>query len=340
MLYLQGYNRMTRFVLTVAVWLIAIVAFAQAEADGQLYTVLISGGRNRLTNHERYWNDCALLYRTLRGRCHVPRGNISVLISDGSNPAEDMIKADGSGFASSPVDLDGDGEPDVSGAATLQMAIKTFRDIAQHAEHHDKLLVFLVGHGNLDDVTGEASLSLWGNDQLNAQMLSLLLDMVKVSRTCVIMGQCNAGGFMDALRADGLVVSATCSRSEQSWSCPDRPYDEFVYHWICAVNGSDESGQEVDADSDRDGWVSLREAFDYARSRDRRVETPEYYSLPEELGRQWLLSHTGGTLIASIIKSTEAGGACYTIGGSRQSVTALRGIYIEQGRKRVAGSRK
>ena len=69
-------------------------AFA-SETD-HLYAVLINGGRNRLTNHERYWNDCAFLYRTLRQTFHVPRRNITVLMSDGGAPDEDMLRADGS----------------------------------------------------------------------------------------------------------------------------------------------------------------------------------------------------------------------------------------------------
>lgn len=34
---------------------------AQGSGQEHLYAVLINGGRNKLTNHERYWNDCSFL---------------------------------------------------------------------------------------------------------------------------------------------------------------------------------------------------------------------------------------------------------------------------------------
>lgn len=336
MLYLQGYNRMTRFVLTVAVWLIAIVAFAQAEADGQLYAVLISGGRNRLTNHERYWNDCALLYRTLRHTYHVPQRNIIVLMSDGGDPAEDMIRADGMGFVSSPVDLDGDGAADVSGAATMDEVERTFFGLAQRMGRSDRLLVFIVDHGDSDDFVHDSYLWLWNNERLSDFSLDLLLGVADVCPVCIVMGQCYSGGFVAELQRDGRIVATACSGSERSWACNDRPYDEFIYHWTCAVGGVDEDGNATDADADDDGFVSMQEAFDYARSHDRRQETPQYASWPETLGQHFTLGRLTDTGITPAHAATTPEGGCYTLSGQRLREPPARGLYIlNAGKKQI-----
>ena len=103
---------------TIVLLLFPLVAVRAQGADCNLYAVLINGGRNRLTNHERYWNDCSFLYRTLRQTFHIPKRNITVLMSDGGAPEEDMLRADARGFASSSPDLDGDGQSDIDYPAT------------------------------------------------------------------------------------------------------------------------------------------------------------------------------------------------------------------------------
>ena len=93
-------------VIAIASWLPwQAIVLAQGIEAARLYAVIVNGGRNKLTNHERYWNDCAFLYRTLRHTYHIPQRNITVLMSDGGVKDDDMIRADGWGFRSSPTDL-------------------------------------------------------------------------------------------------------------------------------------------------------------------------------------------------------------------------------------------
>ena len=63
-------------VFTIAVLLLQLTPVrAQGSDQEHLYAVLINGGRNKLTNHERYWNDCSFLYRTLSQTYRVPKRN-------------------------------------------------------------------------------------------------------------------------------------------------------------------------------------------------------------------------------------------------------------------------
>ena len=154
-------------ILIIILWtLLPAMVCAQYQDTGQLYAVLVSGGRNKLTNHERYWNDCAFLYRTLRQTYRVPKRNIMVLMSDGGDAERDMLRADGRGFMSMSTDLDGDGQPDVSLSATLQNLESSINDLTHRLSADDRLLFYIVDHGGYDDGDGRPYLWWWGDEQL------------------------------------------------------------------------------------------------------------------------------------------------------------------------------
>lgn len=324
------------FILAITLFLLQSTTIcAQGTENGHLYAVLINGGRNRLTNHERYWNDCAFLYRTLRQTYHLPKRNIKVLMSDGGAPAEDMLRNDGRGFKSSSLDLDGDGEQDVEYPAFRQTVTKVLYDLSIKLTDEDHLFLFVIDHGGSDDKVSDSFIWLWDEERLEDYALSLILGKFDVSSINVLMGQCYSGGFMDNLMRNGLVIATACRGDEQSWASPDLPYDEFVYHWTCAVNRSDIEGNRVDADTNGDGRISMREAFEYAQSHDRIDETPQYGSWPEQLGEQWTFADANrGTMGISEVKGeaakSEGASAIWTISGVRQKKASGHAIYLER----------
>ena len=279
--------------LTFALCLLSCFAVLAQQATDHIYVVVINGGMNKLMNHERYWNDCAFLYRTLRHDYHIPKRNFSLLLSDGGDPGPDMLREGGRGFASSPDDLDGDGECDVWLSATYANVSATLTSLAGSMTSSDHLFLFFMDHGGSDDGAWSSYLWLWGGEKLYDTALASLLDLFQIGSMNILMGQCNSGGFIDNLQRSDCVIATACRGDELSWMCPDKPYDEFVYHWICAVAGHDETGQRVNADVDHDGRVSMDEAFDYARRNDQSNETPQYSSLPANIGRRWAF---GGVL--------------------------------------------
>lgn len=310
----------------------SVAICAQSTDNNHMYAVLINGGRNRLTNHERYWNDCAFLYRTLRYTYHLPKRNIKVLMSDGGAPAEDMLRADGRGFISSPIDLDGDGERDVDYPARLQTITNVLYNLAMKLTSDDHLFLFVIDHGGSNDKVSDSFLWLWDDERLNDYELGWLLDLFHVASINVLMGQCYSGGFIDNLMRSGLVIATACRGDEQSWVSPDRPYDEFVYHWTCAVNGADENGTMVNADTNGDELVSMAEAFEYARSHDRVNETPQYGSWPELLGEQWSFGNAnGGTVGIAEVRSAEDRSESWSVSGIRlQQKERTGGVYLER----------
>lgn len=324
------------FILAITLFLLQSTTIcAQGTENGHLYAVLINGGRNRLTNHERYWNDCAFLYRTLRQTYHLPKRNIKVLMSDGGAPAEDMLRNDGRGFKSSSLDLDGDGEQDVEYPAFRQTVTKVLYDLSIKLTDEDHLFLFVIDHGGSDDKVSDSFIWLWDEERLEDYALSLILGKFDVSSINVLMGQCYSGGFMDNLMRNGLVMATACRGDEQSWVSPDLPYDEFVYHWTCAVNGSDIEGKRIDADTNDDGQVSMWEAFEYARNHDRNDETPQYGSWPEQLGEQWTFADAcRGTLGINEMRGDnvkrESSSAIWTVSGVRQQKARAHAVYLER----------
>ncbi len=314
-------------ILIIILWtLLPAMVCAQYQDTGQLYAVLVSGGRNKLTNHERYWNDCAFLYCTLRQTYRVPKRNIAVLMSDGGDVGRDMLRADGRGFMSMPTDLDGDGQADVSLSATQQNLESTINDLAHRLTANDRLLFYIVDHGGRDDSDGRPYLWLWSDEQLYSSHLADMLGKLQVGSLSILLGQCYSGAFMAGLQAPNRIVTTACSATEQSWSCPDRPYDEFVYHWTCAVAGHDENGLPIHADSDGDGQVSMAEAYDYARRQNRRPETPQFVSWPDELGRQWALGSLAADGAGHVLADEDVQ-TFWSLSGVRQT-SLRRGLSV------------
>lgn len=99
---------MNRKIIAALCVVVFCCAASAQETTGRVHAVIINGGMNKLMNHERYWNDCAFLYRTLQEDLHFTKQDITLMMSDGGEPGCDMLLADGKGFVTSPADLDGD----------------------------------------------------------------------------------------------------------------------------------------------------------------------------------------------------------------------------------------
>ncbi|MCR4958866.1 MAG: C13 family peptidase [Prevotella sp.] len=283
----------------------------------ETYAVIISGGRSKMFNHERYWNDCAFLYRTLRHDYHISKEQICLLMADGDNPANDMLCYGATGFASSPTDLDGDGQPDVTLAATRQNVSDAFRRLSVRLASSDHLFIFITDHGERD-ADGSVHLWLWDNEQLMPDELAAMVNQCHPATMSILLGQCYAGAFVASLQAEGRIITAACAADQMSWSCKDRPYDEFVYHWTCAVAQHDEQGQPVHSDSDGDGRISMAEAFHYACQHDRRPETPCFTALPAVLTARWSFSGVQDMVgIAPYNRETTTNNRYYDLQGRR-----------------------
>ncbi len=245
---------------------------------GMAHAIIISGGASAGSNHIRYWNDCSFIYKTLVQYYGYLEENITILVSDGLNPAPD--RSDGS---NSPADLDGDGDDDIMYPATLTYIDQAFADLADDLNTSDQLFIFTTDHGGSNG-GWNAYLNLWNNEQCTDAHFAELVNALPCETVLGCFEQCYSGGMIDNLEADGRVLTSAARYDELSWAMSNLIYDEFVYYWISAVAWQDPYGTPVNADTNVDGIISMHEAFEYALANDTCNEHPQYSSTPSDLG--------------------------------------------------------
>ena len=246
------------------------------------YAVIISGGVDLYNNHVRYWNDCSAIYQTLVNIYGYDKSHIKVLMADGTNTAIDR-NLDNGYYDSSPLDLDGDNLPDIQYAATKANLSLVFNNLANTITNEDNLFIFTMDHGGQVE-NKIAKLYLWNNESILDYEFAVLLNNIDAKTINICMGQCYSGGFIDDLQNPKRIIATACKYDEVSWAMSNS-YDEFVYHWISAVNGSTPSGTAVNADYDNNNNISMAEAFRYARDNDTSSETPQYSATPYLTGQ-------------------------------------------------------
>lgn len=321
------------------------------------YAVIISGGGSMESNHVRYWNDCSFIYKTLVNDYNYDRSHIYVLMSDGTNPANDRKWPNGT-YDSSPLDLDDDGTPDIQYAATKSNLWLVFNELSNVLTQENDLFIYTTDHGYI--LNSHSLLNLWGESIYDYEFANLLSN-INAHTISVVMGQCNSGGFIDDLSAANRVVMTACTANQSSWSMNNLYYDEFVYHWTSAMAKKTPSGNSVNADANSDGCISMEEAFLYAKNNDTQNETPQYNSNPVVLGRQTFLNRfislqgpsqfcdtavytlenvpSGATIRWVVTPSTVRKKAATIVRGQGTSQVTLRRGFILNGIKRDTLSR-
>jgi hypothetical protein len=262
------------------------------------YAIILSGGVNKLSNHERYWNDCSFIYQTLVNKYDIPKDNVYPIMSDGTSADADMRLTSGA-IISQPLDLDFDGEDDIKYAATKANIKSVLSSLSEKLGKDDHLLFFVIDHGGTTDYDNDSYICLWGNDKLYDYELATMLKPLSDNyvNINVVLGQCFAGGFIDDLQSLNCVVSAASLGNEYSYSCSDIPYDEFVYQWTSAINEATHDQISVEADSDGNGNVTMDEAFSYAKSNDRiEDEHPQFSSTPLSIGEDLAFNNLAPSL--------------------------------------------
>ena len=263
------------------------------------YAVIISGGINEYSNWQRYWNDCAAMYSTLTNLYGYKDENIYVIMSDGTSPGLDRHVSNG--YDSSPLDLDGDGDNDIMYAATKANITTVFNELAGKLTSDDHLFVFTTDHGGQNS-DGNVYMCLW-NESISATEFAYEVNKIDARTINIVMEQCHSGGFVPVLSQKGRTVATACTANESSWARGPYTYNEFVYHWIAAVAGETPDGTDVDADSNGDGYVSMKEAFDYAEAEDAEDETPQYNSVKPHYGE--FLTLLGDNLCSNVYVSNK-----------------------------------
>jgi hypothetical protein len=132
--------------------------------------------------------------------------------------------------------------------ATADAVQSTFQQLKTRATPRSIIFVFLVGHGSFENQ--QAKLNLVGPD-LTAEAFNQWLDALPTQRVILVNAASASGPFINALSRPGRII-ITATRSGQ-----ERNATTFAEFFIQAF-------KENQADLDKNGRVSLLEAFTYA----------------------------------------------------------------------------
>jgi hypothetical protein len=142
-------------------------------------------------------------------------------------------------------------EGQMKARATKENVTKAFTDLAARAKPNDTIFVLLIGHGSFDGKL--ASFNLPGPDLTTADYATLL-NQFKTQKITFVNTASSSGPFIDALKGPArVIVTATKVGGERNET-------RFAQFFVEALDSES-------ADRDRNGRVSVQEAFDYAAAK-------------------------------------------------------------------------
>ena len=135
--------------------------------------------------------------------------------------------------------------------ATKAGVEKTFTDLAARVKPADAVCVVLLGHGSFNGT--QAAFNLMGPD-LTVEEWSKLLGRLPSQHVAFVNTTSSSGAFLPAIAAPGrVVITATKTGGERN----ETQFPEF---FVAAFD-------DPAADRDRNGHVSLAEAFEFAKAK-------------------------------------------------------------------------
>jgi hypothetical protein len=202
--------------------------------------------------------------------------------------------------------------PRVKDKATLAALRTTVSAMAPTLGPDDQLLVVLIGHGTERD--GKSLFNLTGPD-LTPEDLARMLEPLAPRRVAVVNTASASGGFIEGLKGPGrLVVTATRSGAENT--------ETWVANYFAEALSKDA------ADLDKDGRVSLFEAFEYATR-----EVKRYYDGKKILTTEHAQLDGDGNGIAVMDPTPEEvdglAAGTFIIGGTARSASSAQPAPVE-----------
>ena len=181
---------------------------------------------------------------------------------------------------------------------------KAIADIAARAKANDGVFILLIGHGSFDGRV--ATFNLMGPD-LSAADYAKLLARFTTQRVVFVNTASASGAFLQALAAPGrVIVTATKTGGERNET-------DFPEYFVAAY------GDEA-ADRDRNGHVSVFEAFEYAKTKVADAFKQKGYLLTEHAT---LEDGGGGQLASTVFLGTGRTDAALKVDTSDPAARAL-----------------
>ncbi len=132
--------------------------------------------------------------------------------------------------------------------ATREAVRRAMATIAERATAADQLVVTFIGHGSFDGENYRFNVP--GSDITDADMAAWL-QPIAARQQLIVLATSASGAAVTRLQRDHrIVVTATKNGAE-------RNAIRFAEHWVKALTS-------LEADRDKNDWVTVQEAYDYA----------------------------------------------------------------------------
>lgn len=204
----------------------------KVAVDPNKFAIIITsaGGEEQYT--KTFADQAQRLYGALTTRLGFAEKHVFLLTEGGTTGPEDT----------------GEPPPLPARRATAVEVRKAFEAVKAAARQDGLVLVVLIGHGSFDNQ--QAKLSLVGPD-LASKDYAALVSALPSQRVVFVNCASSSGEFIKPLSAEGrIVVTSTRSGGEQNLTV-------FADHFIAGLT-------EEAADGDKNGRISVLEAFNYA----------------------------------------------------------------------------
>lgn len=230
----------------------------RAAVDPNKYALIVTsaGGEDAYT--KKFTDQATRLYDALANQLGFEEKNVFLLTETASGGPEDGARSD---------------DPAHSRRATAAEVRKSFAAIKSAANADSLVFIVLIGHGTFD--SQQAKFNLIGPD-LTARDYADSVAALPTRRVVFVNCASSSGEFIKPLSASGrVVVTATRSGNEQNATV-------FAEHFIAGLTG-------LAADADKNGRVSVLEAFTYATR-----TTADWYKKDKRLASEHALIDDNG----------------------------------------------
>jgi hypothetical protein len=156
-------------------------------------------------------------------------------------------------------------DPRIKARSSRDNVTKAFADMAARAKADDEIFILLIGHGSFDGKTG--AFNLPGPD-LTAGDYATLLQRFTTQKIAFVNTASSSGAFLQPLAGPArTIVTATKTGGERNET-------RFAEFFVQALDAEE-------ADRDRNGRVSIQEAFDFAVAKVKAAYEKEGHILTE-----------------------------------------------------------
>lgn len=202
--------------------------FARPAAAEETHLLVITGVAGDDDHEKQFHKLAATILDFAKKRAGLPDANLTYL---GAKPDVDPAR--------------------IRGRSTREQIEMTLSDLAARVKPNDEVFLLLIGHGSFDNQ--RAAFNLPGPD-LTAADWARLLGNFSSQRVVFVNTSSASGGFLPTVAAPGrTVVTATKTGGERNET-------RFAQFFV-------EAYEDEAADLDRNGRLSVLEAFNYAKNK-------------------------------------------------------------------------